>query len=225
MLPEAELLAALQHGDSLFPSGGSSFSWGLEPAHRDGLVVTADQVAAFVRVQLEWRWRPFDRVVLQAAHRADRLAEWHALDALVERMTIPEELRSGSRRAGAALLTIHSRLGTPGAEDYSRQARSGTALAHATVMQGMLWGAAGIGEAAAAALSVHALVAGMLGAAVRLNLVGHAMAQTIRRDLQPAMAEAVRELPCAPEEAASFAPLAEIAAMRHADQQMRLFAT
>jgi urease accessory protein len=226
MPAERELLTALQHGDSLFPSGGSSFSWGLEPAHRDGLVRDAAQVAAFVSAQLNGRWRPFDRPILCAAHRADAdPSAWTALDTVVERMTMAAELRDGSRRAGAALLAIHSRLGTPGADAYYRAVRDGTALGHVAVVQGAVWCAAGIGEAAACAISVHALVSSMLGAALRLNLIGHAAAQAIRTDLQAEMAAAIEEPPAPIDEIASFAPLADIAAMRHADQPMRLFAT
>jgi len=44
----ADTLAVLQFGDSFFPSGAVSFSWGLEGLFDSGVVTDADAVSAFV---------------------------------------------------------------------------------------------------------------------------------------------------------------------------------
>ncbi|MEZ5666027.1 MAG: urease accessory UreF family protein [Alphaproteobacteria bacterium] len=223
---DSALLLALQHGDSLFPSGGSSFSWGLEPAHRDGLVRGAADVTAFVRAQICGRFQPFDRPLLCAAHAgADDAGLLRRLDDTAEAMTLAAELREGSRKAGAALLTIHTRLATAGAGDVYEAVRAGRMHGHLPVVQGVVWRGVGLDADAASALALHGLVAGILGAALRLSLVGHAVAQSVRLALQPEMQLALAQTPCGVEDVSSFAPLAEIAAMRHPDQTMRLFAT
>ena len=70
MTDVAATLAVLQFGDSLFPSGAVSFSWGLEGLAENGVVTGADDVRAFVIGQLNARWASFDRAVVVAAHRA-----------------------------------------------------------------------------------------------------------------------------------------------------------
>ena len=55
-----------------------------------------------------------------ACNMPERIA---AADRLVEAQTLPEELRAGSRRTGNALLSVHAKLGTPGAKDYLKRVR------------------------------------------------------------------------------------------------------
>ncbi len=113
MTGAASLLAVLQHGDSFFPSGSLAFSWGLETLRNDGLIQNAEDVEWFVMDQLRHRWATMDRPVLVAAHRAaDDLESVVAVDLLVEAMSLAREARDGSRRAGAALLSVHHSLGT-----------------------------------------------------------------------------------------------------------------
>ena len=220
------LLTALQYGDSQFPSGTASFSWGLEPAHRDGLVRTAGDVTAFIRTQIQGRWRPFDRPVMCAAYRmTDAPGARRDLDLMVERMTIAEELREGSKKAGAASLACHAKLKTPGVESYYREVRLGSSPGHLPVAQGVIWFGVGLNEDMASAISAHGMVVGMLSAALRLNLIGHVTAQALRRELQADIAEALDNDPGAIDAVSTFAPLAEIAAMRHPAHQTRLFAT
>src|SRR4029453_2850370 len=119
MSDDATLLTALQYADSVFPSGGTAFSWGLEALCADRQVTSADQAHRFLEGQLRHRWATCARPFLVAAHRADgNLDDVAALDHLLEPMTLPRELREGASRAGGALLGIHERLGTTGARDY-----------------------------------------------------------------------------------------------------------
>jgi urease accessory protein len=221
-----DLLAALQHGDSFFPSGAVSFSWGLETLQADGRVTSASQVAAFVADQLCHRWASFDRPALAAAHGAAvDLDEVRRIDDLVEAQTLAAELRSGSRRAGAALLAVHEKLGTAGAAPYRALVRAGEAPGHAAVVQGLVWWGAGLSLPAAEAVSAHGLCVGLLGAALRLGLIGHVEAQ---RSLQALRGEIAGILSAAPLPLAAlraFTPEADIAVMRHETAETRLFAT
>ena len=67
MTDPANDLVLLQHGDSFFPSGAVSFSWGLETLADDGRVHSADSVSEFLVNQIRYRWATSDRAALAAA--------------------------------------------------------------------------------------------------------------------------------------------------------------
>ena len=145
----AGLLATLQNADSFFPGGGIAFSWGTETLITDGQMKGAEQLAAFVAGQLQQRWAVCDRPALVAAFQADgKMDRVAVIDRELEALTLAAELREGSKRAGAALLTVHERIGTAGAADYRAALRSGYALGHLPVVQGVVWRGTGMDEAA-----------------------------------------------------------------------------
>ncbi|HLB81006.1 MAG TPA: urease accessory UreF family protein [Dongiaceae bacterium] len=219
------LLAALQHGDSFFPSGAVAFSWGLETLRADGAVAAADDVQRFIAGQLAGRWATCDRPALLAAHRrAATPDEVAAVDAELEALTLAREMREGSRRAGAALLGVHERLGTPGAVAYRRRVQAGAAPGHLAVVQGLVWQATGLDETAAAAVSAHALCVAQLGAALRLGVIGHVEAQRILASLRPEIRRILAEPPPPVGALRAFTPATDIAVMRHETATVRLFA-
>jgi urease accessory protein len=225
-MPETQsLLGALQYADSFFPSGSIAFSWGLETLRADGEIASAEQIGQFLEGQLVHRWATFDVPVLVAAMRAEnklnRLAD---LDDLVEAMTLATEMREGSRRSGASLLKVHAGLGTPGAAEYREAVAQRRARGHLPVVQGMLWKATELSEEACRAVSAHTLCIGIVGAALRLGMIGHLDAQKILLQVRPVLVELL-QLPAGEvEELCAYTPHAEIAAMRHEVQDSRLFA-
>ncbi len=221
----AATLAVLQFGDSLFPSGAVSFSWGLEGLAESGVVTGADDVRAFVIGQLNARWASFDRAVLVAAHRAmadlDRIA---AIDDQVEIQTPSAELRSGSRRMGEAILSVATRLGIADAAAYRDRIKQGSAYGHLAPMQGLVWGCAGLSEDDAVALSAYTFCSGLLSAGIRLGCLTHIGAQ---RALIEAREEAARiaALPVPSlTNLSSYGIEAEIAVMQSATNATRVFA-
>jgi urease accessory protein len=221
----AEALAILQFGDSFFPSGAVSFSWGLEGLSDSGAVDGADATRAFVIGQLRARWAEFDRAVVVAAHRArTSLDEVAAIDDQVEIQTPCAEFRSGSRRMGEALLSVFARLDIGEAAAYRARVKAGEAFAHIAAMQGYLWGHAGLCEAHAVALSAHSFATGLLGAGVRLGCLSHIEAQRILIEAREEAARlAARPVP-AIGALSTYAVEAEIAVMRHANNNLRVFA-
>ena len=221
----AATMTVLQFGDSFFPSGSVSFSWGLEALSENGAVSDADAVRSFVIGQLRARWATFDRAVAIGASRARKdLRAVAAIDEQVEIQTSCAEFRSASRRMGEALLSVFARLEVPEASQYREMIKQGTARGHVAPMQGFVWGLAGLSEADILALSAHAFCTGLLGAGVRLGLLTHIEAQSV---LIAARREAGRlaKLPLPSVDAlSSFALEAEIAAMQHVNNSMRVFA-
>lgn len=220
----AGTMAVLQFGDSFFPSGGVSFSWGLEGLVQNGAVTDAD-IPAFVIGQLRARWTNFDRAAVVASHRAkEDLAAVATIDRQIEIQTPCAELRSGSQRMGQAMLAVFVGLGLPEPSSYREMIKRGSAYGHIAPVQGLLWGRAGLSEPDAVALSAHSFCIGLLGAAVRLGCLSHIDAQ---RALSQARKEAawLAELPLPPLSALSSCGIeAEIAVMRHATNDARVFA-
>ena len=221
-------LAALQFGDSFFPSGAVSFSLGLETLYADGIVVDAATLEEFLTDQVTDRWATSERAFLAAAHRA--CPDWLGLetavaeiDALQEAMALPRELREGSRKGGAALLGVHARMETPGAQAYRARLRAGEAHGHLAVVQGVVLAGSGLDLARTEAVSLHGLCATILGAALRLGLIGHLDGQIILRGLRPRMAALLARPAPRLDEAFSYAPLADVAAARHEEAAVRLF--
>lgn len=218
------LMGVLQHGDSFFPSGAVSFSWGLEALADRGVFADASTVQAFVTGQLHARWASFDRSIVATAHRAARDLEAVAgIDDLVESLTSSAEMRSASRRMGEAMVQVFARLGHLDAADYRARIKSRVAYGHLAVMQGLLWACSGLAEPEALALSAHTFCVGLLGAGVRLGCLTHIDAQRILTDAG-AVASRMAEEPIVPlDEISSYGVEAEIAIMRHAFQNIRLF--
>lgn len=218
-------LKALQQADSFFPGGGVSFSWGLEGLYGDGLLKEPEGLAAVLSGQLRHRWASCDRPVLLAAYATEgdicRLGE---IDRLVEAVTLPRELRDGSRRAGSALLSTHVRLATPGSAQYRDAIASGAALGHLPVVQGCVWSALGIAPDAASLMSGYLASIGFLGAAVRLGAVGHLDAQRILAGLLPVISDLASAPPPPIEAVNSFTPAIDIGSTHHEHADVRLFA-
>lgn len=218
-------LSALQQADSFFPGGGVSFSWGLEGLYRGGLLKDPKDLARILRGQLRHRWATCDRPLLLAAFAADgNVRELGRIDRLLEAVTLPRELRDGSKRAGCALLSTHARLATPGASQYRAAVQSGAALGHLPVVQGCVWSAFGIASGAASLMSGYLTCMGFLGAAVRLGAVGHLDAQRTYAALQPLISELASATPPPLDTVRSFTPAIDIASMHHERSEVRLFA-
>jgi urease accessory protein len=219
------LFTVLQHGDSFFPGGLTSFSWGLEQLFEERRIADAAGLIRFIEAELRFRWASFDRAFLSASYRAaGDLAIVATVDRLCHVSIAARELREGSIRAGQALLAVHAKLGTPGARQYRALVSRGEAQGHLCVAQALLWGALGFSETETAQVSAYSLVAGLAAAALRLGLIGHVDAQKTIASMA-ALAEELIDRPASElDDAASFTPATEIASMRHETADHRLFA-
>lgn len=231
------LLAILQFGDSFFPAGGTSFSWGLESLHHDRLLADGAQVEELMQALVARRWAGFDRPFLRAAHGASaglragaacagqpgELAALVALDLQCEAMTAAEGARHSSRRLGATQLRVHAELGLPAAQAYLDAVRDGRAPGHVAIVQGLVWPACGIALADCEAMSAFGLCVAVVGAALRLGLLGHIEGQRLLSRMRGFIAQVLQQA-CPPvDEAWSGAPALDIALMRHEGRAARLF--
>ena len=224
MTAEAPFLAALQHGDSFFPSGTFSFSWGLETLIADGAVESAADVRRFVEGQLTSRWSICDRPALVASYRAaDELDEVVNVDNNLDVLALSRELREGGRRAGGALLNVHSSVNTPKAGAYRDLVRAAAAPGQLAAVQGLVWRGVGVSEEAACAISAHVICTGFVGVAIRLGLISHIAAQRILTEVRHVICELLAEPTLPFDMVSAYVPAAEIAMMRHETSPVRMF--
>jgi len=219
------LLHAIWQADSAFPSGAFAFSGGLEGLAALGAQPGRAALAAIMRDVLLCRWGSADCVALLRAHGAsgdlDRIA---AADAALDAATLAAPLREGSRRNGAALLTAHVRLGRAEARRLQRAQAEGCLHGHLAVMQGALFRDLGLDAHAAVAAAGYAMLAALAAASVRLGCVGAIEAQSALAATLPLLADLAADPPQADAPIEGFLPLLDLAAMRHARADMRLFA-
>ncbi|WP_454683460.1 urease accessory protein UreF [Ancylobacter moscoviensis] len=217
-----ERLLAIWQADTAFPSGGFAFSNGLEGLAALSGPMGEGELEGVAAAALRHRWASADRVALVRAYGAeDDLDAVEAVDREVEVTTLAEPFRTGSRRNGAGLVAAHTRIGTPGAEDLLARIRQGRALGHLPVVQGVVWRGAGLDLPGAVLASGYVALTGFATAAVRLGLVGAVTAQAMLRRLLPVLA-ALADTPV-PARIGSFSPRLDIAALRHARGEVRLF--
>ncbi|MBA2247477.1 MAG: hypothetical protein H0W23_05065 [Chloroflexia bacterium] len=224
----SRLLTLLQLTDSGFPTGGYAFSHGLEGLHGLGLVRDAAGVESFARTHVEESLGGIELpVVWRAWHAAmdGDHAGLAALDALLDALKPVPVHRVASTRIGRRFLeSAASLVATDTVASYRDLVAAGTASGHHAVTFGIVTAGAGIPASEATLAFGWASLQGYVAAAVRLGVIGQTAAQAIIRDLHPALIDAIdaasrMEL----DELGGYAPLIDLAGLRHAAITNRLF--
>lgn len=229
MTKEEQLLTLLQHGDSFFPSGAVSFSWGLEMLHNDQVITSINELDIFIENQLIERWGPFERVVLAhtynyAQNIENDIERVVTIDKLVECMTLASELREGSKRLGSAFLTTYQQLNNPIADRYLKLIYANNAPGHLPIAQALVWNSLGLSRNSVLLLSAYNFCVSVLGAALRLGIVGHINCQKSLTTFRQLITEILTWPIPVIEDIHAFTPSADIASMRHEYSDTRLFA-
>ena len=193
-------LTLLQFADGLFPAGGFAHSFGLETYVQEGVVRDRAGLEAFVTAHLEGSAGPADAVAAAGAVRqaaAADVAGWMRLDERLEAMKAVPELRAASRQM--------------------------TAGHHAPVF-GAALGRAGVEPAAAAGAYLYSTAALLVGAGLRLVALGQVDGQRVLAAMRPRIARlAAAAAAASADDMWSFTPGLELASLRHATLDARLF--
>jgi urease accessory protein len=223
-----QFLSLLQFTDGLFPAGAYAHSFGLEASVHSGDVRDADGVEAFLRAYLEGCAGSTDAVALVCARRAAAqrdLESCLALDATLDAMKAASELREASRQMGRQTLRVAMHLPCgPLLEDFGRAVAEELTPGHHPIVFGMIGGTLNWDALEMTAAYLYSTSASLVGAALRLLPLGQLAGQSILWNMRPLIASLAKAAQDQHEaDMWSFAPALEIASMRHARLDARLF--
>ena len=221
MLPEW-LPWLLQVNDSQFPSGAYAHSLGLEELVQRGLVSKPEQLETFLNRQIIPSLLAFELPFLVQAHAAAAKGDLEALRAFdneLEAWKLAGELRQASRQIGSRRLSLTRKLETdPIVETYaSSDAPCHHLIACALELRKL---------PAAAAVCAFALqtISGYAIASMKLMRLGQERCQLLIRGAMANLTPRLESVITTPNERIGwFNPLLEIASMRHARANERLF--
>jgi urease accessory protein len=222
------LLAVLQFADGLFPAGGFAHSFGLETYAQDGVVRDRAGLEAFVAAHLDGSAGPADAVAAAAAVRlaaGGDVAGWVALDERLDAMKVVPELRAASRQMGRQTLRVATAVGADALlADLARAVDDGLAPGHHASVFGAALGRAGVEPTAAAAAYLYSTAALLVGAGLRLIALGQVDGQRVLAAMRPRIVRlAAAAAAATPDDMWAFNPGLELAGLRHATLDARLF--
>jgi urease accessory protein len=221
-------LSLLQFADAFFPAGAYAHSFGLETCVQSGEIKEAAGVQSFLRAYLEGSAAPTDAIALVCARRAatrDDIETCLTIDETLDAMKTASELRDASRQMGRQTLRVATHL-----SQHSALANLASAVAvdatpgHHSMVLGMIGGVLGWDALEMIGAYLYSTSAALVGAALRLLPLGQLAGQRILWNLHPVIVRLAGE---AQDKTLgdiwSFAPALEIAGMRHARLEARLF--
>ncbi len=225
----AQQLALMQLADSFFPTGSFTLSHGLETLVQTGQIQSMPELQIFLQLLLRNKVGVTDTVALIHGHRGSKNGNMESIrqaDRQLFLQTAIAKNRETQRQSGRALLMVASstwqdeRLGI-----LNREAATGKIHCLHPVIFGAVAAIAGLSERDAVLAFLHGLVTSILGAAIRLSVLGHIQAQQVLRLLAPDietvwLTAASMKL----DEMWSGTPLIDIAQMQHPKLPQRLFA-
>jgi urease accessory protein len=222
------LIGMLRFADGLFPAGAYAHSFGLETYVQSGAADSPSAIEAIVRAHLEGSLATADAIAMVHAMRAARHEDFAAcaeLDALADAIKPAEELREASRQMGRQTLRVAAELiAHRTIRDFAAAAAAGVTPCHHCVVFGIVGGAMGWREEEAATAFLHSSCVAMVNAGIRLLPMGQLDGQRIIARMGArigALAESAARASL--DEMSAPAVGIEIAAMRHAALEARLF--
>lgn len=222
-------LTLIQLADSFFPSGTYTFSHGLEALVQQDRVQQPEDIVCFLQILLHNKIATCDLVALIHAYRASSVNDLKAIEQVETQLyaqTLIETIRKTQQQSGRALLMVaqstwqHQQLE---ALERSRVLKQFYCL-HPVVF-GVVGNIADLSLTDTTLAFLHGFVTGILGAAIRLGILGHLQAQKmlllLALDIEQASNIALKlnltqMWSCTPE--------IERAQMRHSRLNSRLFA-
>ncbi len=233
----SQQLALMQLSDSFFPSGSFTLSHGLEALiqiDRDNSsksqALTLEELEMFVKILLHNKIGTSDVVALIHAYRGSQqgnLAQIKQAEARLFAQTLIDRTRETQSKSGRALLMVaNSTWQNIQLEMLSKDAANKQIYCLHPIIFAVVGRVAGLSERDTVLAFLHGFVTGLLGAAIRLGVLGHLKSQQLLGHLASDI-ELVYERARSIELEAmwSTTPQLDIAQMQHRYLDLRLFAS
>lgn len=222
-------LTLIQLADSFFPSGTYTFSHGLEALVQQNQIQQPEDIISFLRILLHNKIATCDLVALIHAYGASKANDIEAIKQVETQLyaqTLIEITRKTQQQSGRALLMVaqstwqHPQLA---ALERSRTLKQFYCL-HPVVF-GVVGNIADLNVSDTTLAFLHGFITGVLGAAIRLGILGHLQAQEIllllASDIEQASSTASK---MNLSQMWSCTPTIDVLQMRHLRLSSRLFA-
>ncbi|MEM9271760.1 MAG: urease accessory UreF family protein [Cyanobacteria bacterium P01_F01_bin.143] len=226
----SQKLALIQLSDSFFPAGSFTLSHGLETLIHTKQIQTVLELKTFLRLLLRNKIATCDLVALVHAYRASQehdLPRIRFVDQQLFAQTLIQKTRETQRKTGRALLMV---AGKTWQDEKLIDLQQDVAQNHIYCLHPIIFAVvsqvAGIGEEDALLAFMHSFITGLLGAAIRLGVLGHIQAQQLLLQLASDIEEASQiATKLKLEDMSSCTPTIDIAQMQHQKLSRRLFAS
>lgn len=219
-MPHDPWLWLLQANDTAYPSGSYAHSFGLEELVETGVVRTAADLGAYLERQVLPALLTFEIPFFVRAHAsalADDIPGLLAIDAELDAWRIPAELRDASRRIGSQRLELLHQLDP---SPLVLKIREASPRCHHLVVTALELSSLPVAQAARA--FGFQSIACLTAASMKLMRIGQTACQKVSREALGKLGEKIDASLSQPPDG-WFNPLIEIASLRHARANHRLF--
>ncbi|MCC0176080.1 urease accessory protein UreF [Waterburya agarophytonicola K14] len=223
-------LTLMQLSDSFFPSGSYTLSHGLESLVQQDRIQQPEDLIAFLRILLHNKIGSCDLIALIHSYKgsaANDLARVRQVDARLFAQNAIAINRQTQRQSGRALLMVaRSTWHNEQLENLSRDLIYDNFNCLHPIVFGVVGNIADLSLMDTALAFLHGFITGLLGAAIRLGILGHLQAQQISLELADDI-EAVLEKSSSLDldRMWSCTPTIDLAQMVHSQLNTRLFAS
>ncbi len=222
-------LALMQLSDSFFPSGSFTLSHGLESLVQTHQIRTAADVETFLYLLLHHKVGCSDLVALIHAYRAsvaNDLGEIRRADACLYAQTLIQATREAQSRSGQALLMVaRSTWSDRQLEALQDAIDTRQTIGLHPIIFAVVGRAVHLSERDTSLAFLHSFITGIVGAAIRLGLLGHLGAQTMLSTMAADIEMLVTQVPASLDEMWSCTPAIDVAQMSHQRLRSKQFAT
>ena len=221
------LIQGLRFVDSFFPSGGFAFSSGLEAAVKDGAVRDGKDLARYLEDLLVQGIGRREAVAVAAAHQAavtGNLAPAFKVDRELDSLKLGRDSRQASRQMGRQVMKVAAEQlrQNRSVVEYDSAVEDGRTPGHVSVAMGLTLAACGWSRQDTVAAFLYQTAQGMISAAMKLLPVGQQQGQHLLADCGTIIARLSQGITLEGG-LASWSPIHDIYAMRHARLESRLF--
>lgn len=223
-------LALMQLADSFFPTGSFTLSHGLEYLVQTQQITNKTELQTFLKILLSNKIGSCDLVALIHAYKGSFNNDFSLIqkaDLQLYNQTLIAQNRQIQQKSGRALLMVAKETWqNEKLEKLQQKITTGKIYGLHPIVLAIVAEIAGIDQENTALAFLHSYITGLLGAAIRLGIIGHLQAQKTLLELAPEIKETCNQSQTLQlDRMWSCTPTIDLAQMQHQQLRSRLFAS